>query len=538
MPTFRFRVPPHLALAPCLLGVAIIAVAGETPETLKLQADNHKATVTRGGMTLVFDRTGNGLMSSARLGGTEVVTQSESGGLFATLIVPRGTPRPLGPIAGDEIQGRARVESVEGRKVGDRAEIRIKGKLAYPIFGDAPFTVDIAVPPKGPAMAVSAELKLPDAARKAWLASFGLAMPLEPDFHPTSKAQPAFDANRSAVAILPRVGTPIPEIRRLVASQDDTSTWGQMLWTLAGVRQLAPTACEVWEAWSTENPMFVLQCHRVHPGWMAVADGRAAIAAAMPGIEKIAPKEIYVDAKEKVLRICFQSPYCRPVEVGPLGTTFRAGPAYVFIEPAQANTRTAEDYADAKKRPALATIGEQIRELPATQCNFGVTPTEVSRGAAKPKKASFPLPLDSELASHDPFPRDRIPIWIDPIQGSQCAFPVTRGIPLGRGVLRDEKQVSLVNELGKTVPCVARAVAFWPDRSIKWLLVDFQPRLFAKLRSHFTLIVGEQAQPAPIATALAVSETADGIERRHGQTPGRHQQAGRDAHGQLRPRSE
>jgi hypothetical protein len=492
-----------------LRGVSAAAPAAE----VELKSADNRVTVTRGNVQLVFDAAGRGFVTSAKLGDNEVCAATEGSGLFAsitppveTIIRPSEIPGRREPVAESEIPAAVSVDSVTGKKVGEKAEVTIVGTASFGKVGKSPFRVTVVIPPSGPTMAVSAEMKLPTVGFGTSLLSYGLALPLKLNFHPTSKGEPRIDRKTAAAAILPRAGTPIPEVRWLVAQQDDTSVWGQMLWTLAGVRQLTPAAAEVWEAWSPQNPMFVLQYHNVHPGWMAVADGRAAIAAAMPGIEKVAPKEIYVDSQAKVLRICFQSPYCRPVRLTSMKESLTAGPAYVLIEPVQANTRNPEDYRDPKKRPALAAIGDVLAESPPTQCNFSGMKL-VGPVPAKSADAA-PMPADPEFISHEPGDPSTISLWVDNPQGAGLdALPITRGIPLARGALSDAKKVALVDAEGKPVPCVAKAVAFWPDRSIKWLLLDFQARLQAFVGAKYKVIVGERARPAPIPRPLQVAET-------------------------------
>jgi hypothetical protein len=301
------------------------------------------------------------------------------------------------------------------------------------------------------------------------------------------------DRQRAAAAILPRAGTPIPEVRWLVAAQDSENVWGPMLWTLAGVCQLTPQAMEVWEAWSPANPRFVLQAHRVHPGWMAVADGSRAVVAALPGIEKVAPKEIFVDARARALRICFQSPRCRPLDLAEAPEALAAGPAYIYLEPAGPDARKAEAYRDPKERPAPAAAGEASRALAPTECNFNRM--ALVEAAARPEAPA--AIADAELSSHEPGKPDEIPIWIDETRGRDFeAFPITRGVPLARGVLRDAGQVELRDEAGAAVPCVARPLAFWPDRSIKWLLLDLAAKLRAGAGAKLKLVVGARARPA------------------------------------------
>lgn len=478
--------------------------AGE--EGVKVQAADGKATATRGPLALVFDASGNGFVTSARLGDADACAPSAAGGLFASLIRASGEARPLEPIRGTEAPGSVKVSRVAAK---DAATVEITGTVAFDGFGDAPFSVIVAIPPSGPAMAASAELQVPPQARNAWLASFGLALPLQLAFHPSSDGKTKVDRKTAAAAILPRVGVEAPEVRWLVAEQNEGSVWGHMLWQLAGIRQVTPLSCEVWEAWGKVNPPFILQHHRIHPGWMAVADGRVAVAAGMPGIEKVAPKEIYVDSREKVLRICFQSPYARPLDLATAPAKLAAGPAYVFIEAAQEETRNAQVYRDPKRRPALAGVGEALASLPPTQCNF--TPTDKSELLPAPKDPAVE-PSDGEFASHEPGSMTEIPIWVDEPNGVDlAAWPVTRGIPLARGVLKDPKQAALFDSAGKPVPCVSRAVAFWPDGSVKWLALDFQTPLKANAGAKLRLAVGGKAAPAPIPNPLKAAEAPGNV---------------------------
>jgi len=493
-----------------MVGVLILLAGGHgyAAEDVQVESSAGTVTVTRGPLVLVFDPAGRGFVTSATRGDVEVGAASPASGLWVSLIRPEGDVPPLAPLRGRPIAGEPKVARVTGRKVEGRGEVEVAGTVALEGAGEAPFSVKIVVPDSGPVMAVSVEMRLAEQARGDYLAAFGLALPLGLAFHPTSDAKSKVDRNTVAAAILPRAGTNVPEVRWLVAAQDQTSVWGPMLWTLAGIRQVTPCSSEVWEAWSTQNPPFILQHHNVHPGWMAVADGRVVVGAGMRGIEKIAPKEIYVDSQAKVLRLCFQSPYCRPLDLATAPATLSAGPAYVFVEAAQPNSRSAEDYGDPKKGPALAAIGDALAKLAPTQCNFSAMSVVAAAARTDPPL----VPPAPEFVSHDSAPPDEIAIYVDEPQGVGFdAWPVTRGIPLARGVLKDEKKAALVDAQGRAVPCVARAVAFWPDGSIKWLLLDFQARLEGAKGAKLRLVVGEKAKPAPIPNPLKVAETPEGI---------------------------
>jgi len=83
-------------------------------------------------------------------------------------------------------------------------------------------------------------------------------------------------------------------------------------------------------------------------------------------------------------------------------------------------------------------------------------------------------------------------------------FPVTGGVPLARGALRDARRVRLLAG-GREVPLQAEVLAWWPDRSVKWLLLDFACPPGAK---DVTLEYGEGV--ARRAPAKAIVAAADG----------------------------
>lgn len=58
---------------------------------------------------------------------------------------------------------------------------------------------------------------------------------------------------------------------------------------------------------------------------------------------------------------------------------------------------------------------------------------------------------------------------------SACCQPVTRGVPLPRGLLTDPGAVRLTDECGREVALQTEALARWPGGSVRWLLLDFLP---------------------------------------------------------------
>ena len=95
-------------------------------------------------------------------------------------------------------------------------------------------------------------------------------------------------------------------------------------------------------------------------------------------------------------------------------------------------------------------------------------------------------------------------------QFDRKAEPVTVSIPFAVGTLTDPQH--LVIRDGDTMLSVqSRALATWPDGSIKWLLVHFQPDLPGNRDKTLTFDIDETCQVSENLTGLTVMETSAGI---------------------------
>jgi hypothetical protein len=64
-----------------------------------------------------------------------------------------------------------------------------------------------------------------------------------------------------------------------------------------------------------------------------------------------------------------------------------------------------------------------------------------------------------------------VPLLIEG-HGPAAVQPVTVGLPLPRGLLKQPAQAAVIEQGGRAVPCQTQALARWPDGSVRWLLVD------------------------------------------------------------------
>ena len=86
--------------------------------------------------------------------------------------------------------------------------------------------------------------------------------------------------------------------------------------------------------------------------------------------------------------------------------------------------------------------------------------------------------------------------------------PITIGVPLPRGVVKDPIRIALVDEDGAMVPVQALPTESRPDGSLRWVLLDFQAAgIFAlDRRYHLKLDGGVTALQAPRVTITEAAE--------------------------------
>jgi YetA-like protein len=108
-----------------------------------------------------------------------------------------------------------------------------------------------------------------------------------------------------------------------------------------------------------------------------------------------------------------------------------------------------------------------------------------------------------------------IPLHIEERSGlGRVAEPIRLGVPLPRGLVYQPSEIVVTDASGAVVPHQVVPLAFWADRSVKWLLVDAAAPVAPLGRT--TLFVRPQSAPRgerPAAhSPLHVTERAGGVE--------------------------
>lgn len=87
----------------------------------------------------------------------------------------------------------------------------------------------------------------------------------------------------------------------------------------------------------------------------------------------------------------------------------------------------------------------------------------------------------------------KVPLWLQEKDGFvRTKQPVRISVPFDKGQLFDSDQLDVLNQGGAKIPTQIQVLGRWPDRSFKWLLVDFLANLQAGELANFTLISRDQ----------------------------------------------
>ena len=99
----------------------------------------------------------------------------------------------------------------------------------------------------------------------------------------------------------------------------------------------------------------------------------------------------------------------------------------------------------------------------------------------------------------------KVPLTVTDRAGyARVQEPVTSGVPLPRGLMEDTKTLTLLDPDGKPVPAqFTVATRWWPERSIRWVHVDFRADCPRQGHAVYTL-TDRGANPAPKAPVKAV----------------------------------
>ncbi len=93
----------------------------------------------------------------------------------------------------------------------------------------------------------------------------------------------------------------------------------------------------------------------------------------------------------------------------------------------------------------------------------------------------------------------------------RTSYPVHARVPFPAGELDAAAHARLMENDGE-VPAQFAAESTWPDGSVRWLLVDFNPSLAPEETASYRVQYGPGVRAAPVARGLAVTETEAAVQ--------------------------
>ncbi len=124
--------------------------------------------------------------------------------------------------------------------------------------------------------------------------------------------------------------------------------------------------------------------------------------------------------------------------------------------------------------------------------SFPQVAARAQKAAAKPAQ---PVPPPAILRGK----AIRIPLTVkDWVNVNHIRSPVTSGIPLPLGEIKSADQLQIVTAGGGQMPAQFRALAWWPDKSIRWVLCDFQADVKAGGSGRYYLVSQPARKPKPL----------------------------------------
>ncbi|MCX7806649.1 MAG: hypothetical protein N3A38_15905, partial [Planctomycetota bacterium] len=114
------------------------------------------------------------------------------------------------------------------------------------------------------------------------------------------------------------------------------------------------------------------------------------------------------------------------------------------------------------------------------------------------------------IAPRQPAKNARVEFTVTEPSGiARRSWPVRGGLPIFRGELADPKAIRLLDGEGREVPVHGKITAFWPEKTAKFLCVDFLTDIGAGETRKFALEYGTEVRPSA-AGRVAVSEKGGG----------------------------
>lgn len=98
-----------------------------------------------------------------------------------------------------------------------------------------------------------------------------------------------------------------------------------------------------------------------------------------------------------------------------------------------------------------------------------------------------------------------VPIELQEETGNAGAADIRFGFPLPQGAVFDLSHFQVCAPAGRQIAAQFSATSFWPDKSIKWVLIQFNTTLRGKEKTIYEVIFGTDVTPVKISSNLTMT---------------------------------
>jgi hypothetical protein len=410
-------------LAWLICGVALI-------RGMEVKEKSREIIVRNGPLSLTIEKTTAGFLTEVRMGDKLLVTNRMDVPIRLSLVkadAPGGRTIPVDGILETARFGKPKVKVQRG---DNQVTIVSKGKLITDKFGEYPYEMSWQITEGSPVIRWQGSFQWGGKADTDFVRQMSLHIPLA-----LNARKRVVQGGDRGIHFDSRYTYDFTIDTRMMVLA--TNLMDHNEWNLFAVSQDAPNHFRMWKAESEATASLTMQEGKEAAGWIGAYDRQGGIVMGYAGLAEQAPKCLQVNAGgggELVLML--HPPYSRPLDQ-------RAGadPQHVF----------------GIKHEMLLVFHE--KEFP-----------EAHPDQALCKEWKLPrLASDLPVKPYPPAPAVDIPY----AEGSTAPL-VNGGVPLPQGAITQADQVRLMKG-EKEVPLQTRILAYWPDHSVKWLLLTFPP---------------------------------------------------------------
>ena len=90
-------------------------------------------------------------------------------------------------------------------------------------------------------------------------------------------------------------------------------------------------------------------------------------------------------------------------------------------------------------------------------------------------------------------------------------WPVRAGLPIPQGELADPQRATVTDTAGRQLPSQNRALATWPDGSVKWLYLDFTHDFSKTPKETYVVEYGNSVRALPAPSSVKIESTPTGL---------------------------